>query len=105
MQNRIDQLEDLVKRLIAHQQQNQSQEAVESASWAKDAVSDASDSASSPGKTVIDGVHSVYKGADDWYDVLQEVSRFDFQFRSYWAILTNYRSDKRAQTSLESSSR
>jgi hypothetical protein len=43
-------------------------------------ASDASDVASGTSTTVIDGGYSVYKGEDDWYDVLQEVSRFPFSF-------------------------
>jgi hypothetical protein len=75
MQQRIDHLEGLVKKLIAQHQKIPVNDVVEHATPARDPVSDASDSARSPGKTVVDGVHSVYKGADDWYDILQEVSQ------------------------------
>lgn len=75
MQQRINHLEDLVKNLIAQNQNAPiTPEAVETGPSFKDSVSDASESTHSPGKTVIDGGHSVYKGAEDWYDVLQEVS-------------------------------
>ena len=74
MQQRINHLEDLVKNLIA---QNQTApitpEGFDSGPSTKGSVSDASESTHSPGKTVNDGGHSVYKGAEDWYDVLQEV--------------------------------
>lgn len=73
MQQRIDHLEGLVKKLITQHQLNPPNEVAEIRSSGQKAMSDTSDSAGSPSKTVIDGVHSVYKGAEDWYDVLQEV--------------------------------
>ena len=83
MQQRIDHLESLVKRLIAQRQDTPSnnvrsgQDGPEpgNRSVMTAMVSDASDVAGSAGITVIDGVHSVYRGADDWHDVLQEVSK------------------------------
>ncbi|GAD97950.1 conserved hypothetical protein [Paecilomyces variotii No. 5] len=51
-----------------------SRDIIESEPSTVDTTSDASDLAHSPGKTVIDGVHSIYKGADSWYDVLQEIN-------------------------------
>jgi hypothetical protein len=75
MQQRIHHLEDLVKNLIAqHQEVPSTTGGIESGPSIKDSVSNTSESTHSPGKTVIDGGHSVYKGAEDWYDVLQEVS-------------------------------
>lgn len=75
MQQRINHLEDLVKNLIAQNQKAPiTPEGAETGLSIKDSVSDTSESTRSPGKTVIDGDHSVYKGAEDWYDVLQEVS-------------------------------
>ncbi|OKL63564.1 hypothetical protein UA08_01696 [Talaromyces atroroseus] len=74
MQQRIDHLEGLVKRLITQHQQVPLDGVAEPAILAKNSMSDASDSTSSPSKTVIDGVHSVYKGTDDWYDILQEIN-------------------------------
>jgi hypothetical protein len=88
MQQRIDHLEGLVKRLMAQRQDIPPNNVVCSQDSPKPGTgfvmtavaSDASDVACSAGTTVIDGVHSVYKGVDDWYDVLQEVSRFLFSF-------------------------
>jgi hypothetical protein len=88
MQQRIDHLEGLVKRLIAQRQDIPPNHVVCSqgspkpgAGFVMTAVaSDASEVAPSTSTTMIDGVHSVYKGADDWYDVLQEASRFLFSF-------------------------
>jgi hypothetical protein len=90
MQQRIDQLEGLVKRLIAQHQEFPPNNEVYSQDGPKPGTghlmttvaSDASVVASSAGTTVIDGVHSVYKGADNWYDVLQEVSYCVFFFSS-----------------------
>lgn len=84
MQQRIDRLEGLVKRAMAQRQENPvnptaySQDSPKSgtALVITPATSDNSDVAHSPRTTVISGAHSVYKGADDWYDVLREVSRF-----------------------------
>lgn len=74
MQQRINHLEDLVKNLIAQKQKAPiTADGVETGPSVKDSVSNTSESTRSPGKTVIDGGHSVYKGAEDWYDVLQEV--------------------------------
>ncbi|KAK9245854.1 hypothetical protein V1506DRAFT_506084 [Lipomyces tetrasporus] len=84
MQQRIDHLEGLVKRLIAQRQEIPPNNVVCSQDSPKPGTgfvmtavgaSDASDVACSAGTTVIDGVHSVYKGADDWYDVLQEINK------------------------------
>ncbi|KAI9730023.1 MAG: hypothetical protein M1818_008292 [Claussenomyces sp. TS43310] len=83
MQQRIDHLEGLVKRLIAQRQEIPPKRAVCSQDSPETrtgcemtgVASDASDVECSAGTTVIDGVHSVYKGADDWYDVLQEINK------------------------------
>lgn len=86
MGQRIDHLEGLVKSLIAQQQGTPPNNVTRSQDSQKPGTgtvaSDASDVARSTGTTVIDGVYSVYKGVDDWYDVLQEVSRFLFYFFS-----------------------
>ena len=75
MQERIDNLESLVKRLIAQNQEVAPNHAASSKEIlvATAAVSDASDVVCHSGSTVIDGGHSVYKVADDWHDVLHEV--------------------------------
>jgi hypothetical protein len=86
MQQRIDQLESLVKRLIAQSQEippnnmvcNQESPNPGTRFVTPAVAPDASDVASGAGITVIDGVYSVYKGEDDWYDVLQEVRYFAF---------------------------
>lgn len=87
MKQRIDHLESLVKRLIT--QHHEVPPPPESVIHSRDSLevgtkalvtpvpSDASDVACAS-TTVIDGVHSVYKGADDWYEVLQEVRLFFF---------------------------
>jgi hypothetical protein len=75
MQRRIEHLEDLVKRLIAQGQVSlpisvaSEQSPV---SW-----NDISGLASiaDTGSTVIDGIQSVYKVANDWHNVLEEVCR------------------------------
>ena len=123
MQQRIDHLEDLVKRLIAQRQDIPPNDVVFSQDSPKPetgfvmtaVASDASDVACSASMTVIDGVHSVYKGADDWYDVLQEVSRFLFSFSflyifrlvasSYGVIRLIVNLDQQAQEGLEPNSR
>ncbi|KAK9326963.1 hypothetical protein V1520DRAFT_91448 [Lipomyces starkeyi] len=79
MQQRIDHLEGLVKKLIAQRQDILPNNVVGSQDSPTGfvmaaAASDASDLACTSGTTVIDGVHSVYKGADDWHDVLQEIN-------------------------------
>ncbi|RAO64651.1 uncharacterized protein BHQ10_000663 [Talaromyces amestolkiae] len=76
MQQRINHLEDLVRNLIAQNHNAPiTPEGVETGGSFKDSVIDASESTHSPGKTVIDGGHSVYKGAEDWYDILQEINK------------------------------
>jgi hypothetical protein len=79
MQQRIDQLEGLVKRLLAERQDISPSKAARGQGGQSGTefvtspiTLDASDVASSPGTTVVDSA-SVYKGTDDWYDVLQEV--------------------------------
>ncbi|OKL63177.1 hypothetical protein UA08_01376 [Talaromyces atroroseus] len=68
MQRRIQNLEDLVKRLIVqgHGQVNVANQHLNSSDVA---------SIADTGSTVIDGVHSVYKVADDWHNVLEEINR------------------------------
>lgn len=78
MQQQIDHLESLVKKLIAQHQQDPLSKTTETKLSIKNAISDGSDSTRSPGKTVIDAEQSVYKGAEDWYDVLQEVCNLSF---------------------------
>ncbi|TAQ84990.1 hypothetical protein B7494_g6700 [Chlorociboria aeruginascens] len=77
MQQRIDHLENLVKRLISHRSElplssvvsGQVSSKPENGSIRTAMASDAPNTAFSAGMTVIDGVYSVYKGADDWHDI------------------------------------
>lgn len=84
MRQRIDNLEGLVKKLIAERQQPPSlvadaapTPALEGSRPEEDlSLSDVSSKlqdVAGAGKTVMDGIHSVYVGGDDWYAVLQEV--------------------------------
>lgn len=91
MQQRIDHLEGLVKKLIAQRPDSSpssrvyTQDSPGSLTGPVTTASslDASDVACSTGTTVIDGSQSVYKGADDWYDVLQEVSLLPSILRAF----------------------
>ncbi|PYH81152.1 hypothetical protein BO82DRAFT_95907 [Aspergillus uvarum CBS 121591] len=77
MRQRIDQLENMVKRLIAHQPQIPQEPASltpENPKLGNLNPSDTQDVASA-GKIVLDGAHSVYQGGDDWYDVLEEIDK------------------------------
>lgn len=86
MRHRIDNLEDLVKRLIAERQQVSSpgknlvytpeSPQPESALTTSSAVVSDAQVVAGVGETVIDGMHSVYLGGDDWYNVLQEVVHY-----------------------------
>jgi hypothetical protein len=79
MQQRIDQLEGLVKKLIARRQDIPANSMVFHQDNPKPGTGFVMTAvASGTGTTVIDGGYSVYKGEDDWYDVLQEVSCFSF---------------------------
>lgn len=77
--NRIDQLENLVKRLIAERQDGSGNAPNTPESSTLDdnkAVQGAHLNASEvacAGTTMIDGTRSVYRGGDEWYDVLEEV--------------------------------
>ena len=81
MQQRIEHLETLVKGLLSQQQYvlmhsiTSTQDSPESGTGSTDTAvaSEGPDVEFSPGTTVFDGTHSVYKGADDWHDVLNEV--------------------------------
>ncbi|KFA67837.1 hypothetical protein S40285_08750 [Stachybotrys chlorohalonatus IBT 40285] len=82
MGQRIDQLEQLVKRLISERQTVPPTGICDldylSAETTKSQVMspEASDADASPGAgmTIMEGDHSVYHGADDWYVVLQEIN-------------------------------
>jgi hypothetical protein len=89
MQQRINHLEGLVKKLIDTQRKDSPVGGSDAGNphprskhASLDVASDASDVGHSTGTTVIDSTHSVYRGADDWFDVLQEViSPFFFKKR------------------------
>ncbi|KKK24816.1 hypothetical protein AOCH_000267, partial [Aspergillus ochraceoroseus] len=86
MQQRIDHLEDLVKRLITQQQElpaydlSQGLDTIPPRTEAmptpvvSEIPSGPGLTGSTPHTTIIDGVHSVYKGSDDWHDVLREIN-------------------------------
>jgi hypothetical protein len=88
MQRRIDHLESLVKRLIAQNQDlplnnvicNRDSPESGIGTVVTAAAEDALGVVSSAGTTVIDGIHSVYKGVGDWDDVLQEASFLSFSY-------------------------
>ena len=81
MQQRIEHLETLVKGLLSQQQYvpkhsiTSTQDSPESGTESTDTAvaSEGPDVEFSPGTTVFDGTYSVYKGTDDWHDVLKEV--------------------------------
>lgn len=74
MRRRIDHLENLVKQLIAQRQGTPSHRDVEDKTNER-LETDASDGldAAGAGKTLIDGVHSMYLSGNEWQVVLQEV--------------------------------
>ncbi|KAH8699250.1 hypothetical protein BGW36DRAFT_377578 [Talaromyces proteolyticus] len=81
MQQRIDHLEDLVKKFITKNERvpPSSSNTVYSFENSKKGTKYAipaveSDVSYSTDTTVIDEAHSVYGGANDWYDVLQEIN-------------------------------
>jgi hypothetical protein len=96
MQQRIDHLEGLVKRLIAQRQEIPPNKVVCNKDSPKPGTgfvmtavaSDASDVACSAGTTVIDGVHSVYKGADQSFSFFffSSFHFFTHSFASYGDI-------------------
>ena len=88
MQQRINRLEALVKRLVAPLQDIPNVDEVvvennftpETSNVFSPPASDRSDERGlETPTTVIDGHRSVYKGRDDWFEVLEEVSQFYFQ--------------------------
>lgn len=93
MQKRIEHLEDLVKKFIAQHQEVPpnnlgSQGIPEPEAKSVTSTSDTSNLVTGcVGATVIDGSKSVYKGTDDWYDVLKEVS---FLHSFHWPIALLY---------------
>ena len=84
MRQRIDQLEVLVKKLIAEGSQSSSPGhnvilTPESSTTnpeppPTEASSVPDESEVGTGRTVVDGIHSMYLTGDDWYTVLEEVS-------------------------------
>jgi hypothetical protein len=78
MQRRIEHLEDLVKRLIAQGQISQPTNVANQHSLVSWNDTPRGASVADTGSTVINGVHSVYKVADDWHNVLEEVCQFFF---------------------------
>jgi hypothetical protein len=76
MRQRIDHLERLVKKLATERRQDTAVVTPESPKCETETqiptVSSVDMGVSSAGTTAVDGIHSGH-GADDWYDVLQEV--------------------------------
>ncbi|KAL4928177.1 Zn(II)2Cys6 transcription factor [Aspergillus undulatus] len=68
MRQRIDHLEDIVKKLI-----NQPL-ALPSPDDSQGSVASTTSGSGRLGTTVVDGTHSVYKPTDDWHDVLREIN-------------------------------
>jgi hypothetical protein len=82
MRQRIDHLEELVKKLITEHHETAPPRvnlALTPESPKADAGSDTAAPVSNSrggtgtGKTVVDGIHSAYLDANDWHTVLQEV--------------------------------
>ncbi|KAL2830850.1 hypothetical protein BDW59DRAFT_140885 [Aspergillus cavernicola] len=73
MRQRIDHLEGMVKRLIT-QRQDIPPPTIASPGGPQGPGAVRFAGSTPVGTTVIDGLHSVYKSTDDWYDVLQEVN-------------------------------
>ena len=83
MRQRIDHLEGLVKKLIEERQPvslpvinpvHPAELSKPKAELSTSAVSSGAQNEAGTGKTVMDGVHSIYLGDDDWHAVLQEVT-------------------------------
>lgn len=77
MRKRIDHLEGLVKKLIAQREntlppRNNTSDTTGNPEAKAEPASDAQEAAGT-GKTLIDGVRSMYLNGDDWQAVLQEV--------------------------------
>lgn len=99
MQHQIDHLEGLVKRLIAQRQDVPPNDVVCVQNSPKPGTGsimtppalNVSDVACDTGPTmVINDIQSVYKGADDWVDVLQEVGCAPFPFPFNFFSLQNF---------------
>jgi hypothetical protein len=97
MQQRIDRLESLVKRLMSRNEQstppedNSYPENQINSEYVSELVANGNDDSAWPvstGMTVIDGSRSVYKASDNWGDVLQEVrNKFSIPFYSVFALI------------------
>ncbi|KAK3309480.1 fungal-specific transcription factor domain-containing protein [Chaetomium strumarium] len=75
LRHRINHLEDLVKRLIEERQHvlPPGSMTVHTPETPERSTASTSSAGAGTGKTVIDGVHSVYLGGDDWQIVLEEI--------------------------------
>ncbi|KAK0712051.1 hypothetical protein B0H67DRAFT_493035 [Lasiosphaeris hirsuta] len=78
-QQRLDRLEHLVKKLLAERQQPPLSPAGKEA-LPIPATTESDTGVAGAGKTVLDGVHSVYSSEDDWRAVLQEID----ELKSSW---------------------
>ncbi|KAL4879252.1 hypothetical protein BJY04DRAFT_220369 [Aspergillus karnatakaensis] len=73
MRQRLDHLEQMVQRLVS-QQPPQPTPSPDVSQAGSDSVSLTTSNSGPIGMTVIERGHSVYKPAEDWYDVLQEIN-------------------------------
>ena len=88
MQKRIEDLEELVKKLISERQElaprtiarKLDNQDLGAAVVPITVSSDAPNVEINVGTTVVNGIHSIYKGVGDWHDVLKEVSHHLYLF-------------------------
>lgn len=73
MRRRIDHLEDLVKKLIQERQVVPTPTEIAVATPESHSPQTDPDMSGGAGKTVMDGMHSVYVSGSDWHVVLEEV--------------------------------
>ncbi|KAH6839637.1 hypothetical protein B0I37DRAFT_386929 [Chaetomium sp. MPI-CAGE-AT-0009] len=80
MRRRIDHLEDLVKKLIQERQAVPTPTAITVPTPESPSPDPDPDLSGGAGKTVIDGIHSVYVSGSDWHVVLEEIK----ELRKAW---------------------
>ncbi|KAK3291096.1 uncharacterized protein B0H64DRAFT_446343 [Chaetomium fimeti] len=73
MRQRIDHLEDLVKKLIQERQPVSTPTKITVPTAERPSPEPEPDLSSGTGKTVMDGMHSVYVSGSDWHVVLEEI--------------------------------
>ncbi|RAL16191.1 Zn(II)2Cys6 transcription factor [Aspergillus homomorphus CBS 101889] len=84
MRQRIDNLEGLVKRLIARNSQSPPKPVALTPDCLNcgELVASETQDVALAGKTVMNGTQSIYQAGDDWYDVLQEIN----ELRNTWNL-------------------